>query len=72
MPVLAGPAHADRMAILGHIGDNDDLRTAWHAPSFAVDVELDFAKTASKGNLLRGCDLLIAKEDDAVIIVGAR
>jgi len=71
VPVLTGPAHADRTAILGHVGNNDDLRTAWHAPSFDEDVELDFAKTAGKSNLLRGRDVLIAEEDDAVIIVGA-
>ena len=45
MPVLAGTAHAYRAAILGHVGDDDDLRAAWHAPSFTEDVELDFAKT---------------------------
>src|SRR6516164_199864 len=71
VPVLTGPAHADRTAILGHVGNNDDLRTAWYAPSFAEDVELDFAKTAGKSNLLRGRDVLIAEEYDAVIIVGA-
>ena len=48
---------------LGHVGNNDDLGTAWHAPSFAEDVELDFAKTAGKGNLLRGRNVLIAEED---------
>jgi hypothetical protein len=37
---------------------------------FAEDVELDFAKTASKGNLSGG-DVLIAEEDYGVIIVGA-
>ena len=35
------------------------------------DVELDFAKTAGKRHLLQGRDLLIAEEDDGVIIVGA-
>jgi hypothetical protein len=54
VPVLAGAAHADPAAILGHLGDDDDLWTAWHAPSFAEDVELDFAKTAGKGHLLQG------------------
>ena len=67
MPVLAGAAHADRTAILGHVGDDDDLWTAWHAPSFAEDVELNFAKTAGKGHLLRRCDVLIAEEDYGVI-----
>src|SRR5260370_24066400 len=52
--VLAGAAHADRTAILGHVGDDDDLWTAWHAPSFAEDVELNFAKTAAKNHLLPG------------------
>jgi hypothetical protein len=32
VPVLAGAGHADRTAILGHIGDDDDLRAALHAP----------------------------------------
>jgi len=71
VPVLAGAAHADRTAILGHVGDDDDLWTAWHAPSFAEDVELNFAKTAGKGHLLRGRDVLIAEEDYGVIIVSA-
>ena len=64
-------AHADRTAILGHVGDDDDLRAALHAPSFTEDVELDFAKTAGKRHLLQGRDVLIAEEDDGVIIVGA-
>jgi hypothetical protein len=38
--------------------------------SFAEDIELDFAKTASKGNLSGG-HVLIAEEDYGVIIVGA-
>jgi hypothetical protein len=37
---------------------------------FAEDAELDFAKTASKGNLSGG-DVLIAEEDYGAIIVGA-
>src|SRR5580693_2347569 len=47
------------------------LWTAWHAPSFAEDVELNFAKTAGKGHLLRGRDVLIPEEDYGVIIVSA-
>src|SRR5713101_190158 len=70
MPVLTGAAHADRTAVLGHIGYDDDLRTARHTPSFAEDVELDLAKAAGEGNLLWGRDVLIAEEDHAVIIVG--
>ena len=54
MPVLAGAAHANRIAILGYIGDHHDLRTARYAPSFAEDVELDLAKTVGEGDLLRG------------------
>src|SRR5260370_8370353 len=70
MPVLAGAAHADRTAVLGHVGYDDDLRAARHAPSFAEDVELDLAKTVGEGDLLRGRDVLIAEEDHAVVIVG--
>src|SRR5258707_9196395 len=70
MPVLAGAAHADRTAVLGGVGNDNDLRAARHAPSFAEDVELDLAKTAGEGNLSWGRDVLIAEEDDAVIIVG--
>src|SRR6267378_2047324 len=33
MPVLAGAAHADRTAVLGHVGYDDDLRAARHASS---------------------------------------
>jgi hypothetical protein len=40
-------------------------------PSFAEDVELNFAKTAGKGHLLPGRDVLIAEEDYGVIIVSA-
>ena len=71
MPVLAGAAHADRTAILGHVGDHDDLRATLHTLSFTEDVELDFTKTTGKGHLLRGRDMLIAEEDDGVLIVGA-
>src|ERR1700745_4222132 len=70
MPVLAGAAHADRTAVLGHVGYDDDLWAARHAPSFAEDVELDLAKTVGEGDLLRGRDVLIAEEDHAVVIVG--
>src|SRR5258705_10413860 len=70
MPVLAGAAHADRTALLGHVGYDDDLWAARHAPSFAEDVELDLAKTVGEGDLLRGRDVLIAEEDHAVVIVG--
>jgi hypothetical protein len=38
---------------------------------FAEDVELDFAKTASKGNLSGG-NVLIAEEDYGVIAIGLR
>src|ERR1700738_1914406 len=54
MPALAGAAHADRTALLGHVGYDDDLWAARHAPSFAEDVELDLAKTVGEGDLLRG------------------
>src|SRR5271170_2099794 len=70
MPILAGAAHADRTTVLSHVGHDDNLRAARHAPSFSKDVELDLAKTAGEGNLLRGRDVLIAEEDHAVIIVG--
>src|SRR4029077_11932715 len=70
MPVLAGAAHADRTAVRGHVRSDDDLRAARYAPSFAEDVELDLAKTVGESNLLRGRDVLIAKEDHAVAIVG--
>src|SRR5260221_9988649 len=65
MPVLAGAAHADRTAVIGHVGYDDDLRAARHAPSFAEDVELDLAKTAGGGDPLRGRDVLIAGENHA-------
>jgi hypothetical protein len=40
-PFLRGALpDADRTAILGYVGDDDDLWTAWHDPSFAEDVEL--------------------------------
>src|ERR1700730_11352656 len=71
MPVLAGAAHTDRTALLGHVEYNDDLWAARHAPSFAEDVELDLAKTVGEGDLLRGRDVLIVEEDHAVIIVGS-
>jgi hypothetical protein len=70
VPVLAGTAHADRAA---------HPRSRWRrrrspgclaAPSFTDDVELDFAKAAGKFYLLRGRNVLIAEEDDGVIIVG--
>src|ERR1700731_1410977 len=70
MPVLAGAAHADRTAVLGGVGNDDDIRAARHGPWSAEDVELDLAKTAGEGNLLWGRDVLIAEEDHAVIIVG--
>src|SRR6266851_2507125 len=70
MPVLTGAAHADRTALLGHVGYDDDLRAARHALSFAEDVELDLAKTAGEGDLFRGRDVLIAEEDHAVIVIG--
>jgi hypothetical protein len=70
MPVLAGPAHADRTAVLGHIRNDDDLRGARHAPSFAEDVEFDLAEAAGEGDLLRRRDALIAEGNDAVIVPG--
>src|ERR1700730_6467909 len=70
MPVLAGAAHADRTAVLGGVGNDDDIRAARHGPWSAEDVELDLAKTAGEGNLLWGRDVLIVEEDYAVIIVG--
>jgi len=69
MPVFAGTTDADRLAILGDVGDYDDLRAAGHAPPFAEDVELDLAKAAGEGNLLGRRDVLAAKEDHAILVV---
>ena len=65
MPVFAGAVHADRTAVLGHVGYDDDLRAARHASSFAENVELDLAKMARERNWFRGRDVLITEEDDA-------
>jgi hypothetical protein len=35
VPVLAGAAHADRLAVLGDVRHDDDLRAARHAPALA-------------------------------------
>ena len=70
VPVLAGATDADRPAVLGDVGDHDDLRAARHAPAFAEDVEFDLAEAAGEGNLLRRGDVLVAKEDDAMFVVG--
>src|SRR4029077_7659900 len=46
------------------------LHAAWHRRGIREQlVRTD--RLTGKGNLLRGCDVLIAKEDDAMIIVGA-
>src|SRR5580700_6715370 len=70
MPVLAGAPHADRTAVLGCVGNDDDLRAARHAPSFAEDVELDIAKAPGELDLSRRCDGLVAEKDDAVLVIG--
>ena len=71
VPVLAGAADADRPAVLGHVGDDDDLRAAGHAPALAENVEFDLAEAAGEGDLLRGRDSLVAEEDDAMLVIGA-
>src|SRR5204862_4861643 len=70
MPVFAGAPDPDRLAALCNVGDNHDLRAARHAPAFAEDVEFDLAKAAREGNLLWWRDVLVAKENDAVLVVG--
>ena len=57
-------------AVLGDVGDHDDLRAARHAPPFAEDVEFDLAEAAGEGDLLRRRDPLAAKEDDTMRVVG--
>src|SRR6266403_3525210 len=59
-----------RLAALCNVGDNHDLRAARHAPAFAGDVEFDLAKAAGEGNLLWWRNVLVAKENDAVLVVG--
>jgi hypothetical protein len=54
VPVLASASDADRAAILGNIGNHDDLGAARHAPALAEDVEFDLTEAAGKGNLLGG------------------
>lgn len=70
MPILAGAADADCLTTLGDVRHNHDFRAAWHAPSLAEDVELNLAEAPGEGDLLGRGDPLIAKEDDAVLVVG--
>ena len=44
-----GPRTRYRAAILGCVGNNDDLRAARYAPSFAKDVEFDLTKPTGEG-----------------------
>src|SRR5580700_9309803 len=64
------PSHAAWAGVLGDVGDDDDLRAAWDAPALAEDVEFNFAEAAGEGDLLLGRDVLVAEEDDAVVVVG--
>jgi hypothetical protein len=69
MPVLASTAHADRTAILGNVRDHNDLRAARHAPAFAENVEFDLAEAAGEGDLPGWRDMLLAEEDDPILVI---
>jgi hypothetical protein len=70
VPVLAGAPDADRLAVVGNVGHDDDFRTARHAPALAKDVELDLAEATGESDLLLGRDPLVAKEQHAILVVG--
>jgi hypothetical protein len=70
VPVLASATYANWSAILCDVGHYDDFGTTGNAPSLSEDVEFDLAKTAGKGDLLGRGDVLIAEEDDTMIVVG--
>ena len=69
VPVLAGAADADRLAVLGQVRDDDDLRSVRYAPALAENVELDLAEAAREGDLLRWRDILVAEKDDAMLVI---
>src|ERR1700734_460379 len=70
VPVLSGATNTDRAGVLGDIGHDDDLRTTRDAPTLAENVELDFAETAREVDLLRRGDVLAAKEENPVLVIG--
>jgi hypothetical protein len=68
--MVSGTADPHRTIFLGDVRDDNDLRVAGHAPAFTEYIEFDLAKAAGERNLLRRSETLIAKEDNAVSVVG--
>src|SRR5579863_4340470 len=71
VPVLAGTAHSDWLAVLRDVRDDDDLGVARHAPALAEDVEVDLAKAAGEGNLLRRGNALVAEKNHSMFVIGS-
>ena len=69
MPVVAGVAQADRLAVLAYVGDHQHFRRS-RKPELAQHVDLQFAEAARKFDLLGRGDAGIAKHEHMVVEVG--
>jgi hypothetical protein len=70
VPILPGTTHSYRSTSLGNIRNDDDFRITRHTPAFTKYIELNLTEAASKCDLLRRCESLIAEVDDAMDIIG--
>jgi hypothetical protein len=70
MPVVAGVAQADRLAVLADVGNDQDLRLR-RKLELAQHVDLQFAEAARKFDLPGRADMGVAKHQHVVLEVGA-
>jgi len=66
---VARVAEADRLAVLDDVGDDEDLRMAGEL-ELVQHVDLQPAEATAEGDLLRGCDALVAEDQHVVVQVG--
>jgi len=67
MPEVARVLAADRFAVLDHVGDDEDLRITGPA-AVLPHVVLERAETPAERDVLLGGELLVAKEDDFMLV----
>src|SRR5690606_35790656 len=67
VPEEAGVLRADGPAVLDDVRDDEDLGMARTA-AILPDVMLELAKAAAEGDVLLGRELLVAEEDDLVLV----
>ena len=69
MPVDAGIAETDRLAVFLDVGDDEDLGMLRQL-ELMQHVDFERAETAAELHVFGGRDLLVAEDDDVVIEMG--